>query len=109
HLLPPPLVAAGLQMLAALRTVAAGGALAAGLLWMVAANFSDLNQRGYVYAEQFARFLVKNLEPRSTPCLAFDDSIATVSWLRTVKNEGTDVHLVLGARLGFPWYDRRVE
>jgi hypothetical protein len=102
------LLAAGLQMAALRRRGIAVGGLAAGLIWMVAANFSDLNQRRYPYAEQFARFLTKNLDPGSTIYLAYDDSIATVSWLRAVKGEAADLTLVVGARLGFPWYDRRL-
>lgn len=102
------LVAAGLQWLGSFHRAAAAGALAAGLLWSVGANYADLDQRRYPYAEQFARYLTKNLEPGATVCLAFDDSIATVSWLRTVKGESTPLTMVVTARLGFPWYDRRL-
>jgi hypothetical protein len=103
-----PLVAAGLQRLVEWRIAAAAGALAAGLLWSVGANARDLNQRRYPYAEWYARFLTQNLEPRATLFLSTDDSIATVSWLQAVKGEARDLTVVVGARLGFPWYDRRL-
>jgi hypothetical protein len=102
------LTACGLQLLAQRRIALAAGSLAAGLLWMLGANAADLNQRRYPYAEQFARFLTKNLEHGSMLFLGFDDSIATVSWLRAVKGEARDLVMLVGQRLGIPWYDQRL-
>ena len=99
------LLAAGLLFLGSKNVLAQRGVLAASLVWLVAANAPDLNQRHYAYAEQFGRFLVKPLEPRAFLFLSYDDSIATVSYVQAVRGERKDVGLVIGRRLGLPWYD----
>lgn len=79
---------------------------AAGVAWSLLANFGDLNQHHYRYAEQFARLLLKNIDPGAPVLLNFDDSIATVSYLQAVQREREEIPIVVRQRLGFPWYDR---
>ncbi|HLY10413.1 MAG TPA: DUF2723 domain-containing protein [Planctomycetota bacterium] len=102
------LLAAGLQALGARNLSMPGAALAGALLWMLASNGPDLTQRRYGRAEEFGRFLLKNLDSNSMLVVTYDDSVATVSYLQAVRGERRDVAMIVGARLGLPWYDDAV-
>jgi len=100
------LTAAGIQTIARRGAAFGIAAAAAGGVWMVAANHADLNQRHYIYAEQYARLLLKNLDPNAMLILRYDDSVSTVSYLQTAQSERRDVVLVSRTFLGLDWYDR---
>jgi len=102
------LVAVGVSVLAAKGPAVPAAALAGGLLWMLAVNGPDLTQHSYRQADTFGRYLLKNLDPNSMLFLTYDDSIATVSYLQSVAAERKDVAMIIGVRLGLPWYDDAV-
>lgn len=108
YLVLSPLLAVGLRTLADARPRATLAAAAGALVWLVAANAPDLTQRRYDLAETFGRYLLKNLDPNAILFVTYDDSIATVSYLQAVRGERKDVAMIVGARLGHPWYDAAV-
>jgi hypothetical protein len=87
--------------------VTAAGAL--GLVWSLAANFAQVNQRGYLFAEDFGRILLQNVDPDAVLVLQGDDSNGLTSYLQRVRGERPDVVLVSASFLSNEsaghWYD----
>jgi len=103
------LVAAGLSMLLDRGARTAVVVIVAAAVTMVAINIPLLSQRDYVWAEQYGRLLMKNLDPGSVLCLSRDDSLAICRYLQGVPGERTDVLLLNSSMLGEDWLDRRIE
>lgn len=110
------LVAAGVREGAArLGRAAVIASAGAGLVWSVAANFRDIDQRGYDLAEIFGRIHLERLEPEAVLLLGSDDSASTTHYLQIVRGVRPDVTLVRAAHLGDPagtgpgWYDARLK
>lgn len=110
------LVAAGLRAGAVrLGRRAVAAAAGAGLAWSAAANFRDIDQRGYDLAEIFGRIHLERLEPEAVLLLGSDDSASTTHYLQIVRGVRPDVTLVRTAHLGDPactgpgWYDARLK
>jgi hypothetical protein len=101
-------VAVGLSALQerGLRTV--GGVLAASCITLAAVNVPLLSQKGYVWAEQYARLLMKNLEPGSVLFLSRDDPLGLCRYLQGQPGERTDVMPLSSTLLGEEWLDRRI-
>jgi hypothetical protein len=82
---------------------------AAGLLWAVVANFSQVNQRDYVLAELYGRTLIEPVDPDAVLLLQGDDSNGLTSYLQRVRGERPDVLLVTTSFLAYEsagnWYD----
>lgn len=89
--------------------VLAPGVLATGLAWMILANYADLNNRNYDYAEVYGRVLLDSVEPGGVFVTTTDDATVIPMYLQQVKGERTDVKLVHGEFLGVEWYDSRLE
>jgi tetratricopeptide (TPR) repeat protein len=73
-----------------------------------AVNIPLLNQKGYVWAEQYARLLMKNLEPGSVLFLWRDDPLAVCRYLQGLPGERTDVLPLNSRTLGEAWLDQRI-
>lgn len=71
----------------------------AGVALAVAANGRDVSMRGYALAEQFGRFHLEHLEPRSLLLLESDDALATTRYLQIVKDFRRDVVVVDATRM----------
>jgi tetratricopeptide (TPR) repeat protein len=73
-----------------------------------AVNIPLLSQKGYVWAEQYARLLMKNLEPGSVLFLWRDDPLAICRYLQGLPGERTDVLPLNSRTLGEAWLDQRI-
>jgi tetratricopeptide (TPR) repeat protein len=82
---------AGAVALSRLPRAAIAGAAAVGVLWSVAANHTDLSQRGNGLPSAFGRVFLQNLDRDATLVLASDDVLAIVSYLQLVRGERPDV------------------
>lgn len=71
-----------------------------GVVWAVAANRSDLNQRGMTTAEALGRYCLEGLEPEASLDLISDDGLALALYLQRVRGERTDVRILGNACLG---------
>ncbi|HVR87865.1 MAG TPA: DUF2723 domain-containing protein, partial [Planctomycetota bacterium] len=89
-----------------LRT--AVGGIAAATLTMAAVNLPLLNQRGYLWAEQYGRMLLRNVDSGSALLLSRDDQIGICRYLQGLPGERTDVLLLSCSQLGEDWHDRRL-
>jgi hypothetical protein len=84
-------------------------ALSTSVVWMILANFGDLNFRAYDLAESYGRLLLQAVEPGAMFVASTDDSAVIPMYLQRVKGERVDVKLIHGEFVGLPWYDRRLE
>lgn len=101
-------VAVGLAALQerGVRTVV--GAIAAACVTLAAVNIPMLSQKGYVWAEQYARLLMKNLDPGSVLFLSRDDPLGVCRYLQGLPGERTDVLPLSSTLLGEDWLDKRI-
>ncbi|HEX7901627.1 MAG TPA: DUF2723 domain-containing protein [Planctomycetota bacterium] len=107
-----PLLALGLQALAARAGARGAWAVGAtgllGLGWAVAANYPDLNQRSYEWAEAYGRFHLKSVDPEGAIVGAADDLTAVCRYLKVVRGERPDVAVLSIESLTQPWYEERI-
>jgi hypothetical protein len=101
--------AAGFAWIAERVRVLTPGLLAAAVAWMIFANFSDLNNRGYEDAETYGRLLLDGVERGGILVTTTDDATVIPMYLQKVRDVRTDVRLIHGEYLGTDWYDARVE
>jgi hypothetical protein len=101
--------AAGFAWIAGRAKVLFPAALSTSVVWMILANFGDLNFRGYDLAESYGRLLFQSIEPGAMFLASTDDSAVLPMYLQRVKGERVDVKLIHGEFVGLPWYDRRLE
>lgn len=101
-------VALGLQVLQdrGPRTVA--GVIAAAGVVLAAVNVPLLSQKNYVWAEHYARLLMKNLEPGSVLFLSRDDALGVCRYLQGLPGERKDVLPLSSTVLGEDWLDARI-
>jgi tetratricopeptide (TPR) repeat protein len=64
--------------------------------------------RDYVFADQFGRFYLNQLDRDSILLLESDDALSTTRYFQVVKGFRTDVLIVDAARLGSGWYDEHL-
>jgi hypothetical protein len=95
--------------------VPAVGALGlAGVVWSAAANFRDLDQRGYRLGRQYGELLLGAAGTNSLLIVTSDDSAASGQYLQSVRGAFPGVLLVRASRLamepgGRPgWYEERL-
>jgi len=102
------LVASGLSALQdrGVRTVAAVTLAAA--LSLAAVNIPLLSQKNYVWAEQYGRMLLKNLDAGSVLFLSRDDPLGVCRYLQGLPGERKDVLPLSSTLLGEDWLDRRI-
>jgi hypothetical protein len=85
---------------------------AAGVIWAVAANWKDVDQRGYDLVERFGEARLQPLERDSILVLQSDDALGICRYLQSVKGVRTDVLLVSASLLWSPdgegWYLERL-
>ena len=103
------LVALGFSWVAERGRPALAAAGVAALGWLLAVNVPLLNQRGYGWAEQYGRLLLKNLDPNAVVLFSRDDPVAIISYLQVVRGERPDVAALSSALLGQEWLDRRIQ
>jgi tetratricopeptide (TPR) repeat protein len=103
------LVSVGLSALQDRGTRTVWGVFAAAALSMAALNISLLSQKNYVWAEQYGRLLMKNLDPGSVLFLSRDDPLGICRYLQGLPGERTDVLPLSSSQLGEAWLDRRIE
>ncbi|MBV8879897.1 MAG: DUF2723 domain-containing protein [Planctomycetaceae bacterium] len=101
-------VAVGFSLLLDRGLRTAGAVFGAALLTMVAVNMPLLNQRGYVWAEQYGRMLMKNLDPGSVLLVSRDDQLGLCRYLQGLPGERTDILPLSCTQLGDEWLDRRL-
>jgi len=101
-------VAVGLSALQDRGLRMVGGVLAASCVTLAAVNVPILSQKNYVWAEQYARLLMKNLEPGSVLFLSRDDPLGVCRYLQGLPGERTDVVPLSSTLLGEEWLDRRI-
>jgi hypothetical protein len=101
--------AAGLSRLATGPAGLAGSVVLGGVVWMVAANRPDLDQRGYSYAADYGRALLRNLDPGVPVLLSTDDAISTTLALRHVDGEFADRQVLSVVFLWEDWYRAAVK
>jgi hypothetical protein len=86
---------------------------AAGVIWAVAANGKDVDQRGYDLVERFGQARLKPLERDSILVLQTDDALGICRYLQLVQGERTDVLVVSAPLLWSPdgqgWYLERLQ
>lgn len=98
--IPMWLVAAvGLSIVDKLREAAVVAGLV-GVIWAVAANRSDLNQRDYALAESLGRYYLGSLEPDASLALISDDGLSLTLYLQHIRGERRDVTITGNACLG---------
>jgi tetratricopeptide (TPR) repeat protein len=78
------------------------------LLWLLVANIPALNQRGYDWAEQYGRMLLRNLDRRAVVIFSRDDPVGICWYLQNVRGERTDLLVLSSNRLGARWLDERI-
>jgi len=88
------------------RKALVGAGLAAACL--LAVNVPALNQRGYVWAEEYGRMLLRNLDPGSVLCVSRDDPLGICRVVQGLPGERTDVVTLNSSLLGEPWLDERI-
>jgi tetratricopeptide (TPR) repeat protein len=103
------LVALGFSWTAERGRAVLGTVAAVALGWLVVVNVPLLNQRGYDWAEQFGRLLLKNLDPKAVVLFSRDDPYAIARYLQVVRGERPDVSVISSAMLGQDWLDRRIQ
>lgn len=110
-----PLYAAAAVGLAGLsrRWPAAPFALgAAGVIWAVAANWKDVDQRDYDLVERFGEAHLRPLARDAILILRSDDALGICRYLQAVKGERTDVLIVSAPLIWSPdgqgWYFERL-
>lgn len=103
------LVGLGFSWVGERGRAAVGAAGAVALLWLVAVNVPLLSQRGYDWAEQFGRLMLKNLDPKAIVLFSRDDPYAIARYLQVVRGERPDVAVISSAMLGQDWLDRRIQ
>jgi hypothetical protein len=101
--------AAGFAWIAERARVWTPGILAAGIAWMIFANYADLNNRSYADAEIYGRLLLDAVEPGGVLVTTTDDATVIPMYLQRVQGVRPDVKLIHGEFLGVDWYDERVE
>src|SRR5882672_3407778 len=102
------LTAVGISRILVRRPREGLAAVAVSALWLVAVNVPLLNQRGYVWAEDYARMLMRNLDQGSVLLLTRDDPLGLCRYVGGLPGERQDV-LPLGSwALGQPWLDERL-
>lgn len=101
--------ATGFAWIAERWKVVAPGVLATGVAWMIVANYADLSNRRYDYAETYGRVLLSSVGPGGVFVASTDDATVIPMYLQKVKGERTDVVLVHGESLGLDWYGARLE
>jgi tetratricopeptide (TPR) repeat protein len=84
-------------------------AISTSVVWMILANFGDLNFRTYDLAEAYGRLLFQSIEPGAMFVASTDDTAVIPMYLQRVKGERVDVKLIHAEFVGLPWYDRRLE
>jgi len=67
---------------------------AAGAIWSIGANVSDLSLRRYTLPEKMARFYLEPLDPGALVVLRSDNVLATTLYLQQVKGVRPDVVIV---------------
>src|SRR5579862_9182223 len=87
---------------------AAMGAVIAACVTLAAVNIPLLSQRGYVWAEEYARLLMKNLDPGSVVFFSRDDPLGLCRYLQGLPGERTDVLPLSSSVLGEDWLDQRL-
>lgn len=87
------------------RTLATVGLAA---VCLVAVNYPALNQRGYIWAEEYGRMLLRNLDPGSVVCLSRDDPLGICRVVQGLPGERTDLITLNSSLLGEPWLDERI-
>lgn len=102
------LVALGFSWAAERGRLGLGASAAVTLGWLLAVNLPLLHQRGYDWAEQYGRLLLKNLDANSVVLFSRDDPVAIGRYLQIVKGERPDVTIVNSSMLGQEWHDRRI-
>jgi tetratricopeptide (TPR) repeat protein len=100
--------AAGFSVLRDRDVRLASGAAVVTALVLAIVNVPLLSQRGYVWAEEYGRLLLKNLDPGSVLCLSRDDSLAVCRYLQGLPGERTDVLPLNSSMLGEAWLDSRI-
>lgn len=104
--------AVGLAALAARWKHAPLAAAAAGLLWAVAANYRDVDQRRYDLVERFGEAHLKDLAPGAILILGSDDSLGICTYMQAVRGLRPDVLLVSAGMIWSPegtgWYLERL-
>jgi hypothetical protein len=110
-----PLWLAAAVGLSALRTRLARApvaALAAGLLWSVAANGRDLQLRSDDLPETFGRSFLQNLEPGATLVVSSDDAMGLCRYVQTIRGFRPDVRILFLGMInpspGLRWYPERL-
>jgi tetratricopeptide (TPR) repeat protein len=99
----------GFSWIAERVRVATPAVLATGVAWMILANYADLSNRNYDYAEVYGRVLMDSVEPGGVLVTTTDDATVIPMYLQKVKGERADVTLIHGEFLGADWYDARLE
>lgn len=89
-----------------IRTLAVASVALCGTL--AAVNLPLLSQKGYRWAEDYARLLMRNLDPGSVLFLWRDDPLAVGRYLQGLPGERRDVVLVNSRTLGLDWLDQRL-
>jgi tetratricopeptide (TPR) repeat protein len=102
------LVALGFSWVAERGRAAAFAAAAVTVGWLLAVNVPLLSQRGYTWAEQYGRLLLKNLDPDAVALFSRDDPYAVALYLQIVRRERPDVAVLSSSMLGQDWRDRRI-
>ncbi len=86
---------------------------AAGVIWAVAANWKDVDQRRYDLVERFGRARLTPLERDSILVLQTDDALGICRYLQLVRGERPDVLVVAASLLWSPdgqgWYLERLQ
>ncbi|HEX7899194.1 MAG TPA: hypothetical protein VF950_15620 [Planctomycetota bacterium] len=104
--------AVGLGELAQRWRFAPAAVAAAGVLWAVAANYRDVNQRGYDLVERFGAAHLRPLARDAILILGSDDTLGVCRYLQAVKGERTDVLIVSAPLIWSPesqdWYLERL-
>jgi tetratricopeptide (TPR) repeat protein len=101
--------AAGFAWIGERAKVFLPAAVSTSVVWMILANFGDLNFRHYDLAEAYGRLLFQAIEPGAMFVASTDDTAVIPMYLQRVKGERVDVKLIHGEFVGLPWYDRRLE
>jgi tetratricopeptide (TPR) repeat protein len=101
--------AAGFAWIAERAKVFFPSALSTAVVWMILANYGDLNFRRYELAESYGRLLLQAVEPGAMFLASTDDTAVLPTYLQRVKGERVDVTMIYGEFVGLPWYDRRLQ
>jgi hypothetical protein len=102
------LVAVGLAALQERGVRTALASILAAAATLAAVNVPLLNQRGYGWAELYARMLMKNLDSGSVVFFSRDDPLGLCRYLQSLPGERTDVLPLSSPVLGEDWLDRRI-